>query len=237
MKKKYYVTFAGLIFIFLGYGIFEEIPQNMNHYQAGDYIILFLMYALFLFLAIVLLKKAFKPQNSIAKSQNNLSQSNWDEGVKKAAQITGLPVVSFPEAILLKPDEVCHYQSFAKVGIVKNQVTGRTGGYGGVSFRIAKGVTLHSGSSGGKSIRENVLYTYPGIFSMTNQRIIMTGEKGFEYPIAKLTAMTPYQGKSGITLQFGKISHSLLMSEPYWVPKIIDLLALDNRKEIENGIY
>lgn len=237
MKKGHYVFLAVLIFSFLLYGIFEAIPKNINHYEMGDYIVLALVYALFLFLAFLLLKKAFLSKKSAPKPYEDINKAAWDDAIKSVSQVAELPVVSFPEAILLKPGEICHYQSFAKVGIIKNQVTGRTGGYGGVSVRIAKGITLHSGSSGGKSIREDVFYTYPGVFSMTNQRIIMTGEKGFEHPISKLTAIAPYQGKSGITLQFGKATYSLLMPEPYWIPKIIDLLALNSHREIENGIH
>lgn len=147
--------------------------------------------------------------------------------IAEVGAITELPVVSPSEmlsVIFLNPGETCHYQVPANVLIYKNQVTGYTGGSAGVSVRVAKGVTLRSGSSRGKPIREDVPYTYPGVFTMTNQRFIMSGEKAFEHPISKLTALGDFGGMQGITLQFGKTSHTILMQEPFWVPKILDLL-------------
>lgn len=149
------------------------------------------------------------------------------ERIQEIYNITDLPVVANPMAIVLKPGEICHFQTAASVEVIKQEVIGRTTGHGGVSVRVAKGITLHSGSSQGHSIKGNVAYTYPGFITMTNQRIVMTGEKGFDFPISKLTSMTPYIGSKypdGITLQFGKSVFNILMDEPYWIPKIIDLL-------------
>lgn len=49
----------------------------------------------------------------------------------------------------------------------------------------------------------------------------MTGEKGFDYPIDRLTAIQTYS--DGVSLQFGKTSYTVLMDEPFWIPKLIDL--------------
>lgn len=135
-----------------------------------------------------------------------------------------LPVVDHPSVIIVKSGETCHFQSQAKTLIVKNQVVGREGEYGGSSFRVTKRVAWHSGGSKSRTIRDNVAYTYPGVFSLTNQRIIMTGEKGFEYSLDKLTAAVIYGEYQGCVLQFGQNSYTILMDEPYWVPKIVELL-------------
>lgn len=139
---------------------------------------------------------------------------------------TELPVVQNVRGMILKPGEVCHYQSDAYVLIIKNEVVGHTAGHRGISVRVAKGVTLHSGGSRGHSIRQDVSYTYPGVFTMTNKRFVMTGEKAFEYPIDKLTYFNDYDGGKGLVMQFGRSSFTILMNEPYWVPKIIDLLRI-----------
>lgn len=152
------------------------------------------------------------------------SATSIEERINEVGMLTELPVITSPHSIVLKPGEVCHYQSNAAVLLVKNEVVGHTRGYSGVSVRVAKGLTLHSGGSRGQSIRQDVAHQYPGLFTMTNQRIIMTGEKGFDQPVGKLTAMTPYNGFQGITLQFGRSSYTILMAEPFWVPKIIELL-------------
>lgn len=135
-----------------------------------------------------------------------------------------LPTVAEPSGIILHDGEVCCWQCHAKTLIVKNQVVGKTGSHGGASLHVTKNVTWHSGSSSSKTIRDNVAYTYPGIFSFTTQRVIMTGEKGFEYPVGKLTATAIYGDYRGCVLQFGQNSYTILMDEPYWVPKIVELL-------------
>lgn len=153
--------------------------------------------------------------NDRARLQNRLAE---------VERMTVLPVVQYPYSILLRPMETCYYQAEASTLVVKNQVVGHTANSSGVSVRVAKGVTLHSGGSRGHSIRGNVAYTYPGLFTMTNQRFVMTGEKGFEHPIEKVTSITPYNGFEGITFQFGRSSYTLLMREPFIIPKIIDLI-------------
>ena len=184
-------------------------------------------------LAILSFKKYINPEkkanynprvvhkNSMSKSDSSL---NIEGKINEVGSLTELPIVSTPYSVVLHSGEVCHYQDNASVLVIKNEVVGHTRGSGGVSVRVAKGLTLHSGSSRGTSIRQDVSYKYPGLFTMTNQRIIMTGEKGFDQPIGKLTSMVPYNGFQGITLQFGKSSYTILMAEPFWVPKIVELL-------------
>lgn len=158
------------------------------------------------------------------KQQAMQRQHFLDTRINEVSQMTRLPIVQNPYAILMRPGETCYYQAEASTLVVKNQVVGHTANGSGVSVRVAKGVTLHSGGSRGHSIRGNVAYTYPGLFTMTNQRFVMTGEKGFEHPIEKVTSITPYNGFEGITFQFGRSSYTLLMREPFIIPKIIDLI-------------
>lgn len=144
--------------------------------------------------------------------------------IAEVGAMTELPVLE-PYAIVTHAGEVCHYQAAASVLIIKNQVVGRTGGSGGVSVRVAKGLTLHSGRGASQAIRKDIPYTYPGILTITNQRMIMTGEKGFEYPLMKITSMVPYNRYDGIILQFGRSTFTLLMDEPFAVPKILELIG------------
>lgn len=154
------------------------------------------------------------------------AQRRREEKMQRVLSMSVLPVEQYPEVIILNAGEICHYQIPAVAVVVKNQVVGRTGGSGGVSVRVAKGVTLHSGRSAGKTIRDDVPYFYGGVFSITNQRIIMTGERSFEHPVNKLTSITPYSCVSGdgVTLQFGRTTHNLLVDEPYWISKIVELI-------------
>lgn len=177
--------------------------------------------ALFVWLAIK------KPKPS--KKQRAAMEAQQAEEARKARiaeveAVTELPVITAPVSVVLRPGEVCHYQTPASVVEIKERVVGYSGGSGGVSVRVAKGVTLHSGRSRGTPIRADVAKEYPGFFTMTDQRMIMTGEKGFDHPLTKLTSMTPWNGFQGIILQFGRSSYIVEMGESYWIPKIIDLL-------------
>lgn len=151
------------------------------------------------------------------------AQANLEANLKRVDSMSVLPVM-VPDTVVLRPGEVCHYQAAANVMQIKNEVIGHTSGSAGVSVRVAKGLTLRSGSSRGHAIRQDVSHLYPGLFTITNQRFIMTGEKGFDHPVSKLTAITPFNGFEGITLQFGRSSYTILMDEPYIVPKIWDLM-------------
>lgn len=50
-----------------------------------------------------------------------------------------------------------------------------TGGYSGVSLRVAKGVTIHSGGSRGRSKGVIVAQHHPGVVYLTNKRVIFVG--------------------------------------------------------------
>lgn len=158
------------------------------------------------------------------QAQKDASEAALQARIAEVGAMTELPVLE-PYAIVTHPGELCHYQAAASVLVIKNQVVGHTGGSGGVSVRVAKGLTLHSGRGASQSIRKDVAYTYPGILTITNQRMIMTGEKGFEYPLIKITSMVPYNRYEGITLQFGRSTFTLLLDEPFVIPKILELIG------------
>ena len=168
--------------------------------------------------------------NKVSPEERRRQENDYKlRQMEEIKAVTTLPIVSSPISVVLKSGETCHYQCSATVLILKNQVIGRTGGYRGASIRVAKGLTLHTGGSSGHSVRGDIPYYYPGIFTITNERFIMTGEKGFDKPISKLTAITPREELDGVVLQFGSTSYIVLMDTPIWVPKILDLLcAKDN---------
>jgi len=197
-------------------GFFAELTAPSG--SMGLAVALLALGALFCYLGYLLRRKR---KNRVNKTSNLTARIN------EVGMATELPIVSAPIGVVLRPGERCCYQADASVLVVKNQVVGRAGGGGGVSVRVAKGVSVRSSSGSSRTVREDVAYTYPGIFSMTDQRFVMTGEKAFEYPLDKLTSLTPYNGYDGINLQFGQKSYTILMPEPFWIPKIIDLLAAE----------
>ena len=161
------------------------------------------------------------PEPHIQKDTRTPEERRMDALLRIDA-VTVLPVEDAP-GIILKPGEICHYSTSAHMVTTKNVVTGYKGGSVGASVKVAKGFYLRTGSSRGTPIREDVRTLHHGTLYMTNQRIIFVGEKGFDYQISKLTALTPI-GYDGLTLQFGTKSYSLMMHEPYWIFKILELL-------------
>lgn len=179
------------------------------------------------------IKGAVSNPKKAKKKKSQPEEEIRNARIAEVAAVSVLPVVDSDSvaAILLHPGETCHYQVPASIVEIKEQVVGYSGGNGGVSVRVARGLTLHSGSSRRTPIRADVVKKYPGIFTMTNERMIMTGEKGFEHPLNKLTAMIPWNEFAGIMLQFGRSSYTVEMEESYWIPKIIDLL---NEQKLAN---
>lgn len=220
--KKAVFIIVGVFFLLVTIaGVSAELDPDMPSSSDGTGVI---AAVLCLGIAAVCFYLAFRAPTVKTPKPKKLSKSEiLAARLDEVESATELPIISQPAGIILREGELCHYQAPAMSLVIKNEVVGHTGGSSGASFRIAKGVTIRTGGYRGHSVRDNVSYKYPGIFSMTSQRIIMTGEKAFEYPISKLTSLTPYNNYQGITLQFGKATHTMLMDEPYWIPKIIDL--------------
>ena len=214
---------------------FIDISQNGLTKQTGSLIVV----SLFGILASLFLIHSIRKENRkaadreehkriVEKAVANHERYKQNRIIEIGA-MTELPVVPNPAGIILKPNEICCFQVYAAILVIKKETVGRTASSGGISVRVAKGVTVHSGSTKGVPIKQDIAYTFPGYFSMTNQRFIMTGEMGFELPISRLTSLAPYNfnGNTGITLQFGGKSYTILMpiEETYYIPKIIDLLG------------
>ena len=104
-----------------------------------------------------------------------------------------LGVLANPQ-VMLKKGEVAHLQASAT--LLKEVVDRESGGtYGGVSFRVAKGVRVHTGAVGGKSI---VVGTHLesadiGLLTVTSQRTIFAGQRqSIEMPHAKLLTLNVF---------------------------------------------
>lgn len=228
MKK---ILLMFLSFICILYALsFAYATINSLDLGLGSLLFLMMISVGFFALAIFLWKKAKKIPSKAEKqaaAEKQLAQkaAALRELENNITSMTTLPIID-SEGVILNPDEVCHYQQYARAVKISNIVTGYSGGSAGLSVRVAKGVTLHSGNSNRTPIRKNVANYYPGLLTITNKRIIMTGEKGFDKPINKLTAITPYS--DGVELQFGSSNYSIAIPapQPLMVNKIIELLLI-----------
>lgn len=98
-------------------------------------------------------------------------------------------VVSNPD-IMLKQGEKLLYCKKAKRRTVTNRVTGSKTVGGGGRVHLFKGVSISSGTSERKSIREDVVETFDGTIYITTKRVLFLSQiKGFEVPLSKLTKL------------------------------------------------
>lgn len=99
---------------------------------------------------------------------------------------------TFPEVhysnIFLQQGEWIIYAVPAKTFIEKEQVVGYTGSSAGVSVRVAKGVSVRSGSRRGTPVRQNVRKFNSGDYVVTNKRVLFVSQNnGFEFSIGKIS--------------------------------------------------
>ncbi|MDR3309767.1 MAG: hypothetical protein LBS90_00260 [Oscillospiraceae bacterium] len=107
-------------------------------------------------------------------------------------------------SIITKPNEAVHFGLAANRLITKNKVVGRTGGGSGVSVRVAKGLSVHSGRGRSRTVYGNVTSAFTGMFLITNQRLVFVhAQQGFEVSLDKLTAINE---QGGLLIQSGNNS-------------------------------
>lgn len=130
-----------------------------------------------------------------------------------------LPVISTSN-VLLSNGEICHYCGTAVFVKTKNVVVGYSGGNRGSTIRIAKGMSVRVGAHKASPIRGNVQERTEGVLSITNKRVVFSGNKGaFDKKISTLSAVTPY--RNGIAFQFNDKQYPLETKEPEYVYEIL----------------
>ncbi|MCM1179942.1 MAG: TM2 domain-containing protein [Clostridium sp.] len=129
-----------------------------------------------------------------------------------------LPVVS--SNVMLSNGEICHYCNAATHIKTKNVVVGYSGGSRGSTIRIAKGMSVRVGAHKASPIRGDVQERTDGVLSITNKRVVFSGNKGaFDKKISALSAVTPY--RNGIAFQFNDKQYPLETKEPEYVYEIL----------------
>ena len=122
--------------------------------------------------------------------------------------------------IVLKPGEVCYLVSNVQSAKVKEVTTGYSGKRSGVSLKVTKGLTLHSGGSKGTPIRKRIVEKWPGTLYVTNNRIILNASHyGFNKPIISLDSYHLYT--DGINFQFGSTPYLIMTKNPEYVISVI----------------
>lgn len=125
--------------------------------------------------------------------------------------------------------ETCCYMDKAYTFKDKTITAGYTGKRNGVSIRIAKGLSYHTGGNDSKAIRENQRTIYNGILYITTKRIIYTSTKeSFDKPFDKITSIQ--EVKDGLIIQIGSNTYSIITKTHSEFMKVFNLL-----KQLENN--
>lgn len=124
----------------------------------------------------------------------------------------GFPSVSY-NGFFPQPDEILIYVAPAQTFSDKEKVVGYTGKSAGVSVRIAKGVSVRTGGSGGKAIRNNVRMFNQGDLIITNKRVLFIGKDDrFEFLVNKIST-TKLLDRTSFVIQSGKSSKNVALDE------------------------
>ena len=130
-----------------------------------------------------------------------------------------LPNVGAP--ILLQKNEICHLYCSVQRYETKTVTTGHVGGYSGVSFKVAKGVSFHTGGVKSRPIKEEVGVKQPGQLYVTNKRILFVSDKkNFTITYSKLIGVKPYS--NGFSFQTDKTSYGILTNDMMYVGAILN---------------
>lgn len=196
MNPKLIVLFV-LLFLDVGF-----IPRFSQYDTANKIVamISFLGTAVIIFLIIA--EKRKKKNEGKHFSEEIASQRNR---IIKLIDDGTLPSVESHSVILQKGEHAfCEFPG--GLNITRNKMLGTSGGNGGVSVRVAKGVYVHSGSSASRKIYGDVTTVYNGTLVVTSRRIVfLNPEKGFEIPLSKITGL--YSTFDTLTLQHGNKSY------------------------------
>lgn len=118
-------------------------------------------------------------------------KENSGSTLKESNSSTLVPVKA---NIIMQQGEECYYTNSAVRLKPKTVTIGYKGGYTGVSFRVAKGVTLHTGGTTRQAIKENIMEKYQGTLYITNKRILFVAQQnGFTLPLNKLVTVTLFK--------------------------------------------
>ena len=123
----------------------------------------------------------------------------------------------------LQNGEYCCYADYAQTFKDKIITTGYTKKGAGVSIRVMKGLSYHTGGGGTQAIRETQRTTYNGLLYITNQRVIYTSQNNsFDKPFNKITSIM--EAKDGLLIQIGSETYSIITKSHSLFMKVFNMV-------------
>lgn len=128
--------------------------------------------------------------------------------VSPFALAVGFPVMNY-KGFFPEEGEVLIYAVRAATFKDKERVVGYTGKSAGMSVRVAKGVSIRTGSSGGNPIRSDVRKFNYGDLLVTNKRILFIGkDDNFDFKVGKISNLKLLDEDS-LIIQSGRSSRNI----------------------------
>ena len=124
----------------------------------------------------------------------------------------GFPRITY-QGFFPHPKEMILYACPARTFSDKEKVVGYKGKSAGVSVRVAKGVSLRTGGSGGQAIRNTERTFNTGDLIVTNERVLFVGKDDtFEFQANKISVIKLLD-KSSFVIQSGRTSKNVALNE------------------------
>jgi hypothetical protein len=142
---------------------------------------------------------------------------------------SGEPFAEIPGEIILNAGESLFTILSASRVVTHKGIVGHTGGGGGLSLRVAKGLTVHSGKNESKYIRGNIDDSYDGKLFFTNHRLVfLAKQNGFECGLKDVSAVTSEYSSVDIHAK-GK-TYQIRIGNPSLVAEFVKTLCQESGK-------
>lgn len=126
--------------------------------------------------------------------------------------------------VVLSEGEVAHFYAPARRYITKTKAVGRTGSGGGVSVRVAKGVSVRTGGGASQTVYDDVTDSFGGVVVLTNRRIVfLAKQNGFDCKLSAISAILP-EG-NGLMIQAGAKNYRLAVAQQGYFSKALDMVV------------
>lgn len=179
--------------------------------------------AIFLVLAVLCFWRGSKASARKKAEQEDRNETYMSDQDLQQIQAGELPVLS-SVPVILGDGEQAHFFAPARRYITKKKAVGRTGSGGGISVRVAKGVSLRTGGGASQTVYNDVTDSFVGQVILTNRRIVfLSKQNGFDCKLDAISAITPEGDR--LMIQAGAKTYRLTVERQGHFAKALDMVV------------
>lgn len=178
---------------------------------------------IFVLLAVLCFWRGSKAKLKKKAAREGSNQTYMTEQDLQQIQSGVLPVIAGAPVVLVA-DEVAHYFAPAQRFITKTKSVGRTGNGGGVSVRVAKGVSVRAGGGASQTVYDDVTDSFAGQVVLTDRRIVfLAKQNAFDCRLDAISAIAPEGDR--IMIQAGAKSYRLAVAQQGHFAKVLEMVV------------